>query len=512
MDGENKINCDICNEKKSCNKRQIFKNLPNILVIVLKRFEFNYDNMLKYKLNDYFQFPMTLNMEKYLIDDSKEKNSEYDLKGIVIHLGTCEYGHYYDLIKTENGNWYEFNDTIVKYFYEKFIPEEAFGSIDFDDNFKGYNLNNKNNNNAYILIYQKKNFESDFMNDNYQHFSTKLALPPYDKLSNINNDILDIININMYQYWVLKNISSIQYQYFVLELVKMDICRYNKNMKVIQNFEYDSLFSHVITMKKSDFFMDMDVSFNYYIQNEPIIKEENDLVFKFYLLYYFNIIIRLKDKNKLQLFTDILKIYINNNLNYAKYIIEEFSVFEVINEYLIFSPQNMARVICGIISQSLLKIYDEIKENENDKYIDLYMNSIVLIINDLINNCNIEFVYVILFEILCLNSRYRIELINIKYDNYIEDYFENNRKIPQNKLYKKENFTILKSDHHILSDKSIKTKYILEEKFTYSEENYENKHKDYIKFNRNDRFFNSIYLLLSNEKNNFSQEEQEEND
>ena len=140
------------------------------------------------------------------------------------------------------------------------------------------------------------------------------------------------------------------------------------------------------------------------------------------------------------------------------------------------------------------------------------MFSIVLIINDLINNINIEFIYVILFEILCLNSRYRIELINIKYDNYIEDYFENNRKIPQNKLYKKENFTILKSDHHILSDKSIKTKYILEEKFTYSEENYENKHKDYIKFNRNDRFFNSIYLLLSNEKNNFSQEEQEEND
>ena len=512
MEGDNKINCDICNEKKSCNKRQIFKNLPNILLIVLKRFEFDYDNMIKYKLNDYFEFPMILDMKKYLIEDSKEKNSEYDLKGIVIHLGTSECGHYYDLIKTENGKWYEFNDTIVKDFNEKFIPEEAFGSNDFDDdNFKNFNLNNKNNNNnAYILMYQKKNFESDFMNESYQNFSTKLALPPYDKLSNINQNILDIINIEMYQYWVLKNISSIQYQYFVLELVKMDVCRYHKNMKVIQNLEYDSLFSHMITMKKSDFFMENNIQYNYLNQSEPIIKEENDFVFKFYLLYYFNIVIRLKDKNNLHSFTDILKIYINNNLNCAKYIIEEFSVFEVINEYLISSPQNMAKVICGIISQSLLKIYNEIKENDN--YIDLYMFSIVLIINDLINNINIEFIYVILFEILCLNSRYRIELINIKYDNYIEYYFENNRKIPENKLYKKQYFSTLKSDHHILSDKSIKSKYIFEEKFTYAEENYENKHQDYIKFNRNDKFFNSIYLLLLNEKNNFSQEEQEENE
>ena len=347
------------------------------------------------------------------------------------------------------------------------------------------------------------------MNDSYQNFKTKLALPPYDKLSNINKDILDIINIDMYQYWVLKNITSIEYQYFVLELVKMDICRYHKNMKVIKNLEYDSLFSHYITMQKSDFFMDINLQYNYLIESEPIIKEESDLVFKFYLLYYFNVVLRLKDNSNLHSFTDILKIYINNNINYAKFIIEEFTVFEVINEYLITSPQDKAKVTCGIISQSLLKIYDETKENENDNYICF---SIVLIINDLINNCNIEFIYVILFEILCLNSRYRIELINIKYDNYIEYYFENNRKIPDNKLYKKQYFSILNSAHHILSDKSIKSKYILEEKFTYIEEKYENKHKEHVKFNRNDRFFHSIYLLLLNEKNNFSQEEQEENE
>ena len=509
MDGDNKINCDDCKAKKSCNKRQIFKNLPNILVIVLKRFEFDYDNMIKYKLNDYFQFPIELNMKDYLIEESKEKNFEYNLKGIVIHLGTSEIGHYYDLIKTENGKWYQFNDTNVKEFNEKFIPTEAFGSIELDEDFyKSYNINaknNNNNNNAYILMYQKKNFERDFMNGDYnQNFSTKLAEPPYDKLSNINQKILDNINIEMYQYWVAKNISSIQYQYFVLELVKMDVCRYYKNMKIIDDLEYDSLFTTYLSMKKSDFFMDnQKTQQNSYVEKEPIVKEENDLIFKFFLLYFFTVLLRLKEKFYLQSYTENLKIYINNNLNYAKYILEEFSQIEVMNEYIIYSLQNIQRIICGIISQCLLKIFDE----KDDNFILLFMNSIIIIINDLINKCNIEFVYVILFEILCLNSKYRIELINLKYDTYIENYYNNNREIPEEDLYKKETFNFLKSTHHILIDKSMKSEYLPHEKSTYSEELYENKHQDFIKLKRNDKFFHSIYLLLSHEKNNNSQEE-----
>ena len=64
-----------------------------------------------------------------------------------------------------------------------------------------------------------------------------------------------------------------------------------------------------------------------------------------------------------------------------------------------------------------------------------------------------------------------------------------------------------------MNDKSIKEDLIREEKFTFSEETYEKKHKDFIKFNRNDRFFHSIYLLLNHEKkginNNNSEEENE---
>ena len=61
------------------------------------------------------------------------KYYDYKLKGVVIHLGTAESGHYYSLIQdreNNNGKWYEFNDTSVKDFDVNDIPYEAFGGDD----------------------------------------------------------------------------------------------------------------------------------------------------------------------------------------------------------------------------------------------------------------------------------------------------------------------------------------------------------------------------------------------
>ena len=82
MDGDNKINCEICKIKRTCHKHLIFKSLPNIFVIILKRFEFDYNTMLKYKLNKYFEFPFKLDMKNYLIENHIEVNTEYELTGI----------------------------------------------------------------------------------------------------------------------------------------------------------------------------------------------------------------------------------------------------------------------------------------------------------------------------------------------------------------------------------------------------------------------------------------------
>ena len=68
------------------------------------------------------------------VNDSPS-NYEYELKGIVIHMGTAESGHYYSIIRDQTtdseGNkvdeWLEFNDTKVSEFNIKELPKTAYG-------------------------------------------------------------------------------------------------------------------------------------------------------------------------------------------------------------------------------------------------------------------------------------------------------------------------------------------------------------------------------------------------
>jgi ubiquitin C-terminal hydrolase len=56
---------------------------------------------------------------------------QYELRGIVAHVGTADSGHYYSFIKERegkhDGQWFEFNDRIVAPFSPEKIPEECYG-------------------------------------------------------------------------------------------------------------------------------------------------------------------------------------------------------------------------------------------------------------------------------------------------------------------------------------------------------------------------------------------------
>jgi ubiquitin C-terminal hydrolase len=113
--GENKYFCETCNKGVDTLKRYCIKHLPNTLLVHLKRFEFDYDKMKHVKINDYCEFPMNLNLEPYTKEgiarrevetegqkvDLKYPPSyyEYELVGIVVHMGTADCGHYYSYIK-----------------------------------------------------------------------------------------------------------------------------------------------------------------------------------------------------------------------------------------------------------------------------------------------------------------------------------------------------------------------------------------------------------------------------
>ncbi len=161
LEGDNAYHCEKCDKKVNTLKRACLKKLPNHLIMVLKRFEFDFDSMTKVKVNDYWEFPNKLNLEPYTQQglrkaeqakksenqqDSGAQNKEddiqeyptsyfeYKLTGVVIHLGFADSGHYYSLIQdreltevSEDQKWYEFNDHLVSSFDPQKISSVAFG-------------------------------------------------------------------------------------------------------------------------------------------------------------------------------------------------------------------------------------------------------------------------------------------------------------------------------------------------------------------------------------------------
>lgn len=235
LGGDNKPQCPRCNKNVDTLKRCLMHTLPPILVIHLKRFEFHYEQMRHFKLNSSCSFPMELDMEPYMREshaakesakskaaaassgskeegENGEKNDvngennssaanadedslsdlinlaqarqaagyyDYELEGVVVHVGSSDAGHYYSFIKerphslppgrvrdaTVGTKWYEFNDSYVTEFDPAKIPVECFGGEDevmeWADEARTTKraVKRPRTNNAYILIYQRKNLQ-----------------------------------------------------------------------------------------------------------------------------------------------------------------------------------------------------------------------------------------------------------------------------------------------------------------------------------------------------------------
>lgn len=65
LEGDNAYYCEKCEKKVNTLKRCCIKRMPNTLFLVLKRFEFDFDTMLKVKVNDYCEFPTELDMSPF---------------------------------------------------------------------------------------------------------------------------------------------------------------------------------------------------------------------------------------------------------------------------------------------------------------------------------------------------------------------------------------------------------------------------------------------------------------
>ena len=404
MSGDNCIYCQQCNAKFPAIKSQNFKVLPRIFMFVLKRFEFNYQTMQKTKINDYYEFPLILDMNQYTEDFIKNKKNEdnrYRLKSIIVHTGNCESGHYYAFILDEKSNeWYEFNDTKVQKFNIENIYEEAYGKKNIIKDDKGNKIEVENVRNAYMLFYEKINkyncekFENIEVINKILHTEKNNEDDDFNLLNNDNNDktnninglknILKPLNEEMFKYFLNQKLFSGEYHHFVLSLFINILSYYNPSDKIsfpqnlCSNNDSYILSKEIILFKKDRKTSEMSNIENYLLKkkifiidsnekinninlietNESNKEEENKILdlFKNLIIYFFNVMIRAREKEYLGGTVNLIKYMINSYLFCSDYLIEEFSNYNSLIEYMINCPNyEIKKLIVGIIYCAMIK-------------------------------------------------------------------------------------------------------------------------------------------------------------
>jgi hypothetical protein len=112
--------------------------LPPVLVVHLKRFEYDRKSAARYKVNDPFEFPEELDVSEVCARAGEE--AQYSLAGIVVHAGTAERGHYQSIVR-KGKCWWAFNDTEVTRINESEVARAASGTAE--------------NSSAYLLFYTR---------------------------------------------------------------------------------------------------------------------------------------------------------------------------------------------------------------------------------------------------------------------------------------------------------------------------------------------------------------------
>ena len=99
-------NCTHCGAQDVTEKKLDILSTPQILVLVLKRF-----NGLR-KLNDFVEFPSKLAL-KY-VSAGNEQHQLYRITGVVVHKGpNIAAGHYISYVNAD-GSWFQCNDSYIQ--------------------------------------------------------------------------------------------------------------------------------------------------------------------------------------------------------------------------------------------------------------------------------------------------------------------------------------------------------------------------------------------------------------
>ena len=76
LEGDNKYFCEKYEKHVDAQRRTYLKSLSSTFVINLKRFEFNYQTMQRYKINDYCEFPEIIDLRPWTKQGIEERETK----------------------------------------------------------------------------------------------------------------------------------------------------------------------------------------------------------------------------------------------------------------------------------------------------------------------------------------------------------------------------------------------------------------------------------------------------
>ena len=398
FDGENMYFCEKCKKKVRAEKKISIKDLPKYFVFVLNRFEFDYDKMIRNKINNYCELPKIIDMTSFYDGVEVDSDLTFELSGMIIHEGNSEFGHYYSIIKDDELNkWIKFNDEQILEFDEEKLEEEAFGNIEENGPVDTPS--------AYVVFYHRNGVDK--------------------KIKEIVKNIKDIKDQDTYNFISYENDKSKVSQIYFTNEFKffMEDFVFNYNLENIKNIFSQPFITKNNNWKRYPLKREMSdiinsniehllTKYNYIehkIKKGKVYKDDFE-IFKLYAKYFLYIFIRLKDNSYLEEMMDIFKSLLNDSIDNSLWLINNFSNINVIEEFLITCPIMESKyMITGILYCALIQLNaNSSEENDYEKIIQNFINIILYIIyhkKDIYQIYDLSYLYSILVKYVSFGDK-----------------------------------------------------------------------------------------------------------
>ncbi|XP_058085188.1 ubiquitin C-terminal hydrolase 12-like isoform X1 [Magnolia sinica] len=162
LEGDNKYHAEQ-HGLQDAKKGVLFIDFPPVLQLQLKRFEYDFMRDTMVKINDRYEFPLQLDLDrdngKYLSPDADRRvRNLYTLHSVLVHSGGVHGGHYYAFIRpTLSDQWFKFDDErVTKEDVKRALEEQYGGEEELPQTNPGFNntpFKFTKYSNAYMLVY-----------------------------------------------------------------------------------------------------------------------------------------------------------------------------------------------------------------------------------------------------------------------------------------------------------------------------------------------------------------------